>query len=251
MLPSQDYSYLGSGSMLIREYQAAAPFMSAGNCSAVNLAPQEDVKKLPDHTQPGGGTRNEVRRVTGVDISWTFHDFSAENFARGLRADVTTIAGGNANAEPVVAYKGGYTPLAKIASAITSVEPVGGGTAYDEFDDYELRDGQLFIPSGSSIPAPVSGAPNCEVDYSFAAQKKVEALVNPNKQYEVMFVGLNEARSGKEVRVRAHKISGGILQQMALIGDDHGAGEVNGGLMSDSTKTGNGISRYFTVEFVD
>lgn len=251
MLPSTDYSYIGSGMLLLREYQAAAPYLEAGNCSALELAPQEDVKKLPDHTQPGGGTRNEVRRVTGVDITWTFHDFSAENFARGLRADVTTIAGGTAAAETVVAYKGGYTPLAKIASAITSVEPVGGGTPYDAGDDYELRDGQLYVPSGSSIPAPVSGAANCEVDYTFAAQKKVEALVNPNKQYEAMFVGLNEARSGKAVRVRAHKISGGVLQQMALIGDDYGGGQVNGGLMSDSTKTGAGISKYFTVEFVD
>lgn len=251
MIPSDDYSYLGSGSLLIREYGAAAPFLSVGNCSALNFAPQEDVKSLPDYTQPGGNKRNEVRRLTGVDINYTFHDFSAENFARGLRADASTIAAGTATAEAVVAYLGGYAPLSKIATAITSVEPVGGGTPYDVDDDYELRDGQLYIPSGSAIPAPVAGAANCEVDYSFAAQKKVEALVNSNKQYEAMFVGLNEAKSGARVRVRAHKISGGILQQMALLGEDFGAGEIAGALLSDSTKSGAGISQYFTVETED
>jgi hypothetical protein len=251
MIPSQDYSYLGSGSMLIREYGAAAPFLSAGNCSALNLSPQEEVKELPDYTQPGGNKRNEVRRLTGVDFGYTFHDFSAENFARGLRAEVADVIAGTGTAESVVAYKGGYTPLAKIAKTISSVEPVGGGTAYTVGSDYELRDGQLYIPTGSTITAPASGAANIEVDYTYDAQKKVEALVNSNKQYEVMFVGLNEARSGKRVRVRMHKVSGGVLQQMAVLGEDYGAGEINGSLLSDSTKTGTGISPYFTVEIED
>ncbi|MGH8075625.1 MAG: hypothetical protein ACREO4_16365 [Lysobacter sp.] len=251
MIPSQDYSYLGSGSMLIREYGAAAPFLSAGNCSALSLSPQEDTKSLPDYTQPGGNLRNEVRRLTGVDFGYTFHDFSPENFARGLRADVTDIVAGTATAEAAVAYKGGYTPLARIAKTITSVEPAGGGTAYVAGTDYELRDGQLFIPTTSAIPAPTAGAANVDVDYTYDAQKKVEALVNANKQYEVVFVGLNEARSGKRVRVRMHKVSGGVLQEMALLGEDYGAGEINGSLLSDSTKTGTGISQYFTVEIED
>jgi hypothetical protein len=251
MIPSTDYSYLGSGSMLIREFGAAAPFLTAGNCSALNFSPQENVISLPDNTQPGGNKRNEVRRLTGVDMSYTFHDYSAENFARGLRADVATITAGSAAAESVVGYKGGYTPLSRIAATITSVEPVGGGTPYVVNDDYELRDGQIYIPSASAIPAPVAGAANFEVDYTYLAQKKVEALVNPNMQYEVLFVGLNEARSGKKVRVRAHKVSGGVLQQMALIGEEFGAGEVNGSLVSDTTKTGEGISQYFTIEIED
>lgn len=251
MIPSDDYSYLGSGSILIREYGAAAPFLPIGNCSALNLSPQEDVKSLPDHTKPGGNKRNEVRRVTGVDMSYTFHDFSAENFARGLRADVTTIAGGTATDETAVAYKGGYTPLAKIATAITAVESVGGATTYVVGTDYELRDGQLYIPSTSTIAEPVAGAANVQVTYTYVAQKKVQALVNSNKQYEVLFLGLNEARSGKRVRVHAYKVAGGVLQQMALIGEDFGAGEINGGLLADTTKTGAGISQYFVADFED
>lgn len=251
MIPSQDHSYIGSGSILIREFGAAAPFLSCGNCSSLNFAPQEEAKQIKDNTQPGGNKRNEVRRLAGVDMSYTFHDFSAENFARGLRADVDTIAAGTATAETRVAYKGGYTPLSKIATAITSVEPVGGGVPYTAGTDYELRDGQLYLPSSSTIPEPVAGAANCEVDYSYAAQKKVQALVNSNKQYEVMFVGLNEAQSGKRVRVHAYKVSAGVLQQMALIGDDYGAGEVGGSLLPDASKTGEGISQYFVVEMED
>ncbi len=251
MIPTQDFSALLSGGLLIREFQSAAPFLPIGNISALSLSPQENVITLQDYTQPGGNKRNEVRRLSGVDVTWTFTDFSAENYARGLRADIDTIVGGTATAEAVVGYKGGYTPLAKIATAITSVEPVGGGTPYTSPGDYELRDGQLYIPSGSTIAAPVAGAANCEVDYSYAAQKKVQALVNANMQYEALFVGLNEARSGKAVRVHLFKVSGSVLQEMALIGDEFLSGQVNGSLLSDGTKTGDGISQYFTVEVVD
>lgn len=251
MIPSTDYSYLGSGSMLIREYGAAAPFESVGNCSELSFTPQENALSLVDNTQPGGNLRNEVRRLTNVEMSYRFHDFSPANFSRGLRGDVTDVASGTATSESVVAYKGGYTPLAKIASAITTLEPVGGGTAYTEGTDYELRDGQLYIPSTSSITAPVAGAANIDVTYDYGAQKVLEALVDSAKDYEVMFIGLNEARSGKRVRVRAWKVSGGVLQEMALLGEDYGGGTVTGSLQSDSTKTGTGISQYLKVEFED
>jgi hypothetical protein len=251
MLPSTDYSYLGSGSMLIRKYGDPAPFLSVGNVSALSFSPQEEVKQILDYTAPGGNKRNEVRRLTGVDMSYTFHDFSAENFARGLRSDASTIAAGTATAETVVAYKGGYAPMAKIASSITTVTGASGTPTYVAGTDYELRDGQLFIPSTSTVTDPVAGAANLKVTYAYLAQKKIEALVNSNVQYEVVFVGLNEAQSGKRVRIRAHKVSAGVIAQMAVIGEDFGAGEVSGALLSDGTKTGAQISKFMTVELED
>lgn len=247
----KDHSYIGSGNILIREFGAAAPLMEVGNCSALTLSPQENVLQQQDFTKPGGGLRNQVRRVTGVDMAYTFHDFAAENFARALRAAIETITAGTASAEEVVAYKGGYTALAKIAAAITTVEPAGGGTAYVAGDDYELRDGQLYIPSGSAITDPVAGAANLDVTYTYAAQKKVQALVNPNKQYEVVFMGLNEAQSGKRTRITCHKVSGGVLQAFAALGEDYGAGEVGGALLADTSKSGVGISQYATIEMED
>jgi len=247
----EDKSYIGSGNILIREKGSAAPFVEVGNCSALTLSPQENVLQQQDYTKPGGGLRNQVRRVTGVDMAYTFHDFAPENFARALRANVETVAAGTVTSEQAVAYKGGYTPLAKIATAITSVVPAGGGTAFTAGDDYELRDGQLYIPSDSAITDPVAGAANVEVTYTYAAQKKVQALVNPNKQYEVVFMGLNEAQSGKRTRITCHKVSGGVLQSFAALGEDYGAGEVNGALLADTSKTGVGISQYATIEMED
>lgn len=248
---AQDYSYIGSGNIYLREYGSAAPFVDVGNCSALTISPQEEERTLADYTKPGGGTRAEVRRLTGVEVAYTFHDFSPANFERALRGESTTVAGGTATDETVVAYKGGFTPLAKIPTAITTVEPAGGGTAYTVNTDYVLQDGGIYIPSGSSITDPVGGAANIQVTYTYGAQKKVEALVNGNVQYEMLFVGLNEARSSKKTRVTIHKVSAGVLQQMALIGDDFGAGEVTGKALSDTTKSGAGISQYMTIEIED
>ena len=247
---SEDYSYLGSGMIHFREYQSATPFIEAGNCSALSLSPQVNSLELQNFTLPGGGLQNEVSRMSGVEMAYTFHDFSGENIARGLRGTATDITGGTATAEAVVAYKGGMTPLAKIPLAITSVEPVGGGTPYVAGTDYELRNGGLYIPTTSTIPTPVAGAANIEVDYSYAAQVRVEALINSAKQYEVLFTGLNEARSGKAVRIRVHKVSGGVLASFAAIGEEYGAGEVTGKVLMDGTKVGDAISKYFVVDLV-
>ena len=246
MISEPDYSYLGSGHVLIREYGAAAPFLAVGNCSAFNISPQVSTLQLADFTNPGGGTRNRVDRINDVQFSFTFHDFHGENFARFLRGSSTEVVAGTATAEAVVGYKGGWTPLAKYATAISSVEPVGGGVPYVAGTDYELDNGGIFIPSASAIPAPVAGAANFEADYTFGAHTVTEALLNSAKQYTLLFTGLNEARSGKPVRVIAHKVTGGVLTTLGLLGEDYGGGEVPGSLLPDSTK-GAGLSKYLQI----
>lgn len=248
---AKDYSYIGSGNIYLREYGSAAPFVDVGNCSALTISPQEEEKTLTDYTSPGGGTRAEVRRLTGVEVAYTFTDFSPENFARALRGNASSVTSGTVASEKLVAYKGGVTPLAKLADSVTTVKSAVGGTTYTQGTDWVFQDGGIFIPAGSTIPDPVGGAENIDVAYSNVATKKVETLVNGNKQYELMFVGLNEARSSKRTRVRIHKVSAGLLQQMALIGDDFGAGEVTGKALSDTSKSGVGISKYMTVEIED
>lgn len=245
-----DHSYLGSGHLMIREFGAAAPFLSIGNCSAADFSPQINTLQLPDYTTPGGGNRNRVDRITDVQFSFTFHDFHGENYARFLRGTTTSVVSGSETAEAVVGYKGGWTPLGKYATAITSVEPVGGGTPYATPGDYELDNGGLYIPSGSTIADPVAGAANFEVDYSYGAHTLTEALVTSAKQYSLMFLGLNEAQGGKAVRLIAHKVTGGVLSTLGMLGQDYGGGEVSGSLLPDPSQ-GAGLSKYLQILQVD
>lgn len=246
MISEPDYSYLGSGHILVREYGSAAPFLAVGNCSSFDISPQLNTLQLADFTNPGGGSRNRVDRITDVQFSFTFHDFHGENFARFLRGTSTEVTAGTATTEPVVGYEGGWNPLAKYAKTITVVQPVGGGVAYTVGTDYELDNGGIFLPNTSTIPAPVAGAANFEVTYTYDAHTVTEAMLNSAKQYTLLFVGLNEARSGKGMRVTAHKVTGGVLATLGLLGEDYGGGEVSGSLLPDSTK-GAGLSKYLQI----
>lgn len=246
-MSNTDYSYFGSGQIYAREYGTDAPLVAVGNCSQLNLSPQTEGKELPDYTTPGGGLANSFERNKGVDLAYTFHDFSPDNLARALRGESTTVASGTATAEPHAAYEGGFVKLDMIPSAITSVTDTAGTTTYDEDVDYEVRSGGIYILAGTSIPAPVSGANNIKVTYAYAAQKTVDAMVDSAKFYELVFAGLNEARSGKVTTIHCYKVSHGVMSQFAAIGTDYGAGEVSGKLVKDPTKSGAGVSQYFKI----
>jgi len=61
---------------------------------------------------------------------------------------------------------------------------------------------------------------------------------------------LVKAASGKPVQITAHKVSGGVMSNLGLIGDEYGAGEVTGSLMTDTAQAP-GRSQYFQIVVVD
>ncbi len=244
---AEDYSYLGSGIIVIREWNTADPFLEIGNVSAYTVAPQTNTLELADYQNPGGGTASRVDRVTGYNLNYTFHDFNPENFARATRGKASSIAAGTVPDELVLAVPGSYAPLSRLASEVTGVKPVTGATIYEAGKDYRFERGMLFIPAGSAIVAPsVAGTPNIKVTFKNAELGHVEAAVTSQKFYEMQFYGANEARGGKMVRLVAHKVTGGVIESMGLIGNEFGAGSVPGALLKDASKaTGSDKSAYF------
>jgi hypothetical protein len=237
---------VGSGILVAREWGAAAPFIEVGNCSAVAVTPQTNRLSVPDYRNPGGGERNSIERVTGFDFAITFHDINQLNLARFGRGHVTTNSSGAITNETVVGYKGGWVSLANLATVITTVEPVGGGTAYVEGTDYVFARGMLYIPAGSSIADPVSGAPNFQVDYTRAAADRVQMAVTAQKFFEMEFRGANEARAGKLLSAKLHKVSAGFFGELAMVGQDYAGPQVTSRLIYDAAKaTDSNTSGYF------
>lgn len=242
----QDYSYIGSGKVYLREIGAAAGLIEAGNCSKLTFGVTEDVKELKDYTNPGGGTQNEVRRINAVEASMTMHDLIHSNLSRVLYGASSTVASAAVTDETHTAYKGAFIPFTYLpaASPAWTVTDNAGTTTYVKDTDYEVRNGGIFILSGGSIV----DASTIKVDYTKAGADVVQALVNSGKEYELVFDGLNEARSGKKTRVTAHRVRIGAAKEIGLIGADYAALEVTGKLLKDSTKNGTTISQYFKVE---
>lgn len=304
-----DYSYLGSGRIYLRDI-AASPqtgFLEVGNCSALQFTVTEDVKTLVDYTTPGGGTRNEVRRISAVEMSLTATDLIARNLARALNGTSSFVAGAVAKTNQSMGsagVKGGYVPFPEIAATTpapvvralngrtaatransaavalnayivpavangfyyrvsvagtTAAAPptfptTVGGTVVDGTatltcvgrilltagTDYELRSTGVLISSSAAY----TDLEPLEADYTTVAQDLVQALVSSGREYELVFDGVNEARSGKRMNVNAFRVRLGALQNLSLIGEEYASMEISGKLLADTSK-GAGLSQYF------
>lgn len=237
-----DYSYLGSGRIYLREIGSAGGLVEVGNCSALSFGVTEDTIELKDYTQPGGGTQNEVKRISAVEATMTIHDINATNLSRALYGSTTSVTTqavtDELHADVVV---GSFVPTNALPSAIGAVKV--GSTVMVENTDYEVRPGGIVI-----LDADINAGDDVLISYTRAAADIVQALTSSGKEYELLFDGLNEARSGKRTRVNAYRVKPGALQSLGLIGEEYGAIEVTGKVLKDTTKVGAGISQYFKVE---
>lgn len=241
-----DYSYLGSGRVYLRDRGATGGLIEVGNCSALSFAITEDAKELKDFTQPGGGTYNEVKRISAVESTITMHDFSPENLSRAVYGGTSSITSAAVVDEVQTAYKGAFVPFAFLPASTPApvIKNQAGSTTYVEGTDYELRPGGIKILTAGAIV----DASQIKCSYTKAGADVVQALITSGKEYEIVFDGLNEARSGKRTRITAHRVKVGAAKQLDFIGEDYGALEVTGKLLKDTTKTGANISQYFKVE---
>lgn len=144
-----DYSYIGKGKWYARIVGASAAPMEVGNVSAASFSISEETKEQLDYTSAGGGLRNSISRITGVDMTMTLTDYSPENFARLLRAVVsTTISEAVTGEEQTVYADGGlarfeFMPAA--SPAPTVVTP--GATASTRVDSDPMTLGEYYVPA--------------------------------------------------------------------------------------------------------
>lgn len=303
----EDYSYIGVGKVSMRIAGSAAPLRPVGNASALNFAVTEDTKELKNYMQPGGGTRNEVRRVSSVECSMTWHDLSPENLAIALFGEVDAVTAGSAT-QSATLYKGGLVTTDNPVNTDQTVTVTAGGTPATRANTTAYSLGDRIVPatpnglyykcttagtSGGSIPtypttvgdtvtdgtavwtcmgktslvagtdfnasgagvyieedASATDGEPISIGYTKAAGHIVQALLNSSQEYEMVFDGLNEARSGKPVVVHAFRVKIGAAANLALIGEDYAGLEVAGKVLADSTKNGTTVSQYFNQKIV-
>lgn len=243
----EDYSYLGSGRILARRRNVpGAGFVELGNCSALSIGVESEVKRLQDFRSPGGGTRNQVNRITSVNVTLTAHDLSPLNLALAYNGNTSAVLGGPVTDEMAIAAKGSFVGLKGQASAITSVSPADTGTAYVAGTDYVFQNNGLFIPAGSLIPAATGNTPNIKVTYTQRKGNLVQALTTAAPELEFKFLGLNEADSGSAVEVNIWRARLAPAASLPLIGDEYAALEMTGAALADSGQP-TGVSQFFQI----
>lgn len=244
-----EYAYIGSGRILGRKRGTNTPFREFGNCSALSMGVEQETKKLRDFRAAGGGTYAQVDRITGVTLSVTAHDLSPDNIALALYGTTDAVVGAAVADEQHAAFKGGYiVPKQAMNPTVAPVvTDMAGTTTYTAGTDYVVQHGAIFIPATSTIPdATDADTPNLKLDYTSKTGDLVQALTASAEELELVFLGMNEAASGKAVRVDMYRAQFGATQALPMIGDDFAALELAGAVLPDGTKTGE-LSQYFQV----
>lgn len=226
---------------------SAAP-LPIGNVLELSLDHKEDVQTQPDMTRLGGGVHAEGRRVTEIRVKMKLADLNLHNLSRALLGTGANVPGGTATDEAHIAALGGLCVLSHLSPEAVLVKvgaDAGTATAVPMLNNYEVRaEGVMVLPDAQNITA----GDKLWISYTYADYATIEALTAKSAELRLVFGGLNEVDSGKPVRVELFRCSQGVTKSLSLLtSKGFGALDVEGSLLIDPTKTGQGVSRYYRV----
>lgn len=240
-------SYIGKGSVYIARPGKA--LIRIGNSSKLEFSIDEEKKEQDDYENPGGGVADSISRIKAVKIGLTVLQLSPENLAMALRGTVADLSGGAVAAEPHLdVISGGLVVFDKPQDLTKPLTVTDGAdvapVTYDEGTDYIRRRTGIEIVTGGGI----ANASDIEVAYTALASTSIEALTNVGEEVRLVFDGINEA-NGSPVFVDAFRVKPGVSKGWSLIGDDFASLEIEADVLKDDSKTGIGLSKFFTARF--
>jgi hypothetical protein len=220
-----------------------------GNVSALDIAITEERLEQTDYTSAGGGNCAVVRRVDSVELSMTMTSYDADNLALAVFGEATPDVAGTVTDEaqttPATLDEDTLVVTDKIIdiTGTTTVTSDPAGTTYVEGTDYTVGGAGITVLAAGSIGAGTS----ILISYDNVGVDVVQALVTSAQVYEFTFDGINEADEGNPLVVKAYRVQFGPTEGLPLIADDFAELPLTGDILLDSTKTGTGISQYFTI----
>lgn len=241
-------AFLGVGKQYIEDLDEPKGLIFIGNCSSLEYAAETQDIEEQDYTTPGGGLDASVQRISSLAITYNARHFKAANMARALYGSATDVAAGSVTGEEHKAFPGALLMLEKPGATNVVVTPGSGGAALVLDTDYTLdAAGFPVITDGGVVP---DAGLDVEVDYSYAKHATIQALVSSGKRYRHVFVGLNEARSGKPVVIECYRVSHSPAS-LSFIGDEFQGMEFTAKVEKDASKVGTGLSQYMVIKDVE
>lgn len=240
-------AYLGVGKIYLEDLDESAGLLFIGNCNSLNYQAEPQEIEEQDYTTPGGGLDSSVQRISALNINYNARHFNKANMARAIYGAATDVAAGTVTGELHVANPGAMILLANPGATSVVVKNQAGTTTYVENTDYSINAaGFPEIIEGGAIVAGTT----IQVDYSYAKHATIQALVKSGKRFRMVFIGLNEARSGKAVVIEVFKVNHSPAS-LSFIGDEFQGMEFTAKAEKDGSKIGSGISPYMLIKDVD
>lgn len=241
-------AFLGAGKIYLADVETPDNLIHIGNCSSLDYEAKSQEIDLQDYTTPGGGLDASVQRVSAVNISYNARHFNKSNISRALYGTATDVAAGTVAKETHTAYPGAMIALKYPgATSVVVKKSDAPSTIYELDTDYIINAaGYPEIIEGGAIAA----ATEVDVAYSYGAHADIQTLTASGKRFRMVFIGLNEARSGKAVVIEAFKVSHSPAS-LSMIGDDFGGMEFSAKIEKDTTVVGTGLSQFMTIKDAD
>jgi hypothetical protein len=241
-------TFIGKGPIYLGPRDNSGPQLHVGNSTVLTLKPAEEEKSLIDGDSPGGGKFASLKRITGVSLDLTVHEWIPQNLAIATRGAASLVTGGAITDEVHDNVKvNGLVRTIKIpdpnVAMVVTTNPTG--TTYTEGTDYKRVAAGIVILSGGAI----ANDADLLIDYTALASNVVQALVNSGVEYKATFSGLNEAESDRPVVVDVYRLRFGP-SELALKGDDFGNIALVGEVLKDTLITGSGLSQFYRIEYV-
>jgi hypothetical protein len=240
-------AYLGVGKIYLEDLDESQGLLFIGNCNSLNYEATPQEIEEQDYTTPGGGLDSSVQRIQSLNVNYNARHFNKANMARAIYGGTTEVAAGTVTGEEHIANPGAMILLANPGATAVVVKNQAGTTTYAENTDYTINAaGFPEIIEGGTI----TDGQIIQVDYAYAKHVTIQALVKSGKRFRMVFIGLNEARSGKPVVIEVFKVNHSPAS-LSFIGDEFQGMEFTAKAEKDATKVGNGISQYMLIKDVD
>lgn len=245
-MASKTQSYIGKGSVYIGR-KGKRP-VRIGNTSKLEFSFEEETKDLQDYESTGGGKADSVSRIKAVKLSLTVHDLSPENVALAMRGTVADIAGGNVVDERHDDVQAGT--LVVFAKPQDMSKPLEVKRADAMPADPDFVDGVDYLRKRAGIVILAGGGihdgDDIEVSYTATPGVNIQALTDVGEEVALIFDGINEA-NGLPLLVDVFRMKPGASKGWSLIGDDFSALEIESEVLSDDSKAGTGLSKFFSA----
>lgn len=245
-MPIVEESYIGKGVVHIKN-RASGGFRFLANVESLTNSFETEEKSIPNNTAAGGGKWDSLTRITGAKASASMYDLSAENLALATNGTIAAVTAGAIVDEVYTASAlGEIVPTVNLID--TTVAPVvknnAGTTTYVVNTDYTVSPSGITPAVGGTMVA----AALFKVSYTKKASSVVEMLTAAAGEYTIMIDGLNEADSGKAVRLTLHRCKPAATSEISWIGDDFATLPVEFEMLPDALIVAAGKSKYAKVE---
>lgn len=240
-------AFLGTGKIYLEDLQNPKGLIFVGNCSSLEYAAEPQEIEEQDYTTPGGGLDTSVQRISSLQINYEARHFNMANMSRALYGSSTSVDAGTVVDEEHTAYPGALL-LLENPGANTIVITAGATPLVLDTDYIINAAGMPEILESTELV--VAGGTAVKVGYKHEKYATVQALVESGKRFRQVFLGLNEARSGKPVVVEVFRVNHSPAS-LSFIGDDFQGMTFTAKVEKDATKIGTGLSQYMTIKDVD